>query len=212
MPWRIPEADLDQVKRQTDLLALVRSRGIELAKHGTKDFIGRCPFHDDKNKPNFIVSPAKGLWQRDAGQRSEPRLKGLSRLRIRSRGSFDPDIPDKIRGRASRQPHFGASARTEDPDRRFDGGCSVGEERRGGRARGNGDQGQSEGRSGLAECRRLFRLADDAEGSPRADRRRPRAPIEYHSADVGHGMPIGELQDRVRRREPHLDLPPLAAH
>lgn len=62
MPWRIPEADLDQVKRQTDLLALVRSRGIELAKHGTKDFIGRCPFHDDKNKPNFIVSPAKGLW------------------------------------------------------------------------------------------------------------------------------------------------------
>jgi len=62
MPWRIPEADLDQVKRQTDLLALVRSRGIELARHGTKDFIGRCPFHDDQNKPNFIVSPAKGLW------------------------------------------------------------------------------------------------------------------------------------------------------
>ena len=62
MPWRIPEADLDRVKRETDLLALVRSRVIELAKHGTKDFIGRCPFHDDKNKPNFIVSPAKGLW------------------------------------------------------------------------------------------------------------------------------------------------------
>jgi len=62
MPWRIPEADLDRVKRETDLLALVRSRGIELARHGTKDFIGRCPFHDDKSKPNFIVSPAKGLW------------------------------------------------------------------------------------------------------------------------------------------------------
>jgi DNA primase catalytic core len=62
MPWRIPEADLDQVKRQTDLLALVRSRGIELARHGTKDFIGRCPFHDDQHKPNFIVSPQKGLW------------------------------------------------------------------------------------------------------------------------------------------------------
>jgi DNA primase len=62
MPWRIPEADLDRVKRETDLLALVRSRGVELAKHGAKDFIGRCPFHDDRNKPNFIVSPAKGLW------------------------------------------------------------------------------------------------------------------------------------------------------
>jgi DNA primase len=33
-----------------------------LKKHGTKDFIGRCPFHDDKNNPNFIVSPQKGLW------------------------------------------------------------------------------------------------------------------------------------------------------
>jgi DNA primase len=62
MPWRIPEADLEQVKRQTDLRALVQSRGIELKKHGTKDFIGRCPFHDDKNNPNFIVSPQKGLW------------------------------------------------------------------------------------------------------------------------------------------------------
>jgi len=62
MPWRIPEADLDQVKRQTDLVALVQSRGIELKQHGTRDFIGRCPFHDDRNKPNFIVTPQKGLW------------------------------------------------------------------------------------------------------------------------------------------------------
>jgi DNA primase catalytic core len=62
MPWRIPEGDLEQVKRQTDLRALVQSRGIELKKHGTRDFIGRCPFHDDKNNPNFIVSPQKGLW------------------------------------------------------------------------------------------------------------------------------------------------------
>ena len=62
MPWRIPEADLDQVKRQTDLVALVQSRGIELKKHGTRDFIGRCPFHDDRNQPNFIVTPGKGLF------------------------------------------------------------------------------------------------------------------------------------------------------
>jgi DNA primase catalytic core len=62
MPWRIPETELERVKRETDLLALVRSRGVDLVKHGTKDFIGRCPFHDDQHKPNFIVSPAKGLW------------------------------------------------------------------------------------------------------------------------------------------------------
>ena len=53
MPWRIPEAEIERVKRETDLVALVQSRGIELKKHGTKDFIGRCPFHDDRKTPNF---------------------------------------------------------------------------------------------------------------------------------------------------------------
>jgi len=50
------------VKHATDLLALVRSRGIELKKHGSKDWIGRCPFHNDQSNPNFIVSPDKGLF------------------------------------------------------------------------------------------------------------------------------------------------------
>lgn len=58
----IPEAEIERVKRQTDLLALARSRGIELKAHGGKDWIGRCPFHEDKTKPNFIVTPGKGLW------------------------------------------------------------------------------------------------------------------------------------------------------
>jgi hypothetical protein len=61
MAWRIPETDIERVKRQTDLLALVQSRGIELKRHGSKDWIGRCPFHPDKDKPNFIVTPGKGL-------------------------------------------------------------------------------------------------------------------------------------------------------
>ncbi|OQW96205.1 MAG: hypothetical protein BWK77_05890 [Verrucomicrobia bacterium A1] len=59
---RIPDEDIERVKRGTDLIALVRSRGIELDKHGSKDWIGCCPFHDDQHKPNFIVSPAKGLF------------------------------------------------------------------------------------------------------------------------------------------------------
>ena len=62
MPWRIPEADIERVKRETDLVALAQSRGVELKKHGAKDFIGRCPFHNDQDTPNFIVSPDKGLW------------------------------------------------------------------------------------------------------------------------------------------------------
>jgi DNA primase catalytic core len=62
MPWRIPEEEIERVKRETDLVALVRSRGVELQKHGAKDFIGRCPFHQDKEHPNFIVTPDKGLF------------------------------------------------------------------------------------------------------------------------------------------------------
>lgn len=59
---RIAEADIDRVKRETDLVALVQSRGIKLEKHGSKDWKGLCPFHADEESPNFIVSPAKGLW------------------------------------------------------------------------------------------------------------------------------------------------------
>ena len=62
MAWRIPETDIERVKHSTDLLALVQSRGIELKRHGSKDWIGRCPFHDDRDKPNFIVTPGKGLF------------------------------------------------------------------------------------------------------------------------------------------------------
>lgn len=62
MAWRIPETDIERVKRSTDLRALVQSRGVELKKHGSKDWIGRCPFHADKDSPNFIVSPDKGLF------------------------------------------------------------------------------------------------------------------------------------------------------
>jgi len=59
---RIPEEDIDRIKRQTDLAALVRSRGIELSQHGGNGhLVGNCPFHDEK-EDSFIVTPAKGLF------------------------------------------------------------------------------------------------------------------------------------------------------
>ncbi len=36
-----------------------------------------------------------------------------------------------------------------------------------------------------------------------------RAVVEYHSAVVGHGLIISELEERVRRLEQHLNLPSL---
>jgi DNA primase catalytic core len=58
---RIPDTELDELKRSTDLAALVRSRGIELKAHGAKDLCGLSPFTDEKT-PSFIVTPAKNLW------------------------------------------------------------------------------------------------------------------------------------------------------
>src|SRR5580704_2358250 len=58
---RIPDEELERIKREIDLVALVRSKGIELKPHGGGHFAGRCPFHDDKT-PSFIVTPGKNLF------------------------------------------------------------------------------------------------------------------------------------------------------
>jgi DNA primase len=38
----------------------VESQGIVLKKHG-QDYLGLCPFHDDK-EPSLVISPEKNLW------------------------------------------------------------------------------------------------------------------------------------------------------
>ena len=58
---RIAETELDSLKSSVDLAALVRSKGIELKKHGSKDLAGLSPFTDEKT-PSFIVTPGKNLW------------------------------------------------------------------------------------------------------------------------------------------------------
>ena len=57
---RIPEADIERLKNEISLQRLVEAQGIELTRHGA-DWIGRCPFHDDKT-PSLVVSPKKNLW------------------------------------------------------------------------------------------------------------------------------------------------------
>src|SRR5688572_24859812 len=57
---RIPDADLERLKREVSLERLVLAKGIELKRHG-HDLIGLCPFHNDKS-PSLVVSPGKNLW------------------------------------------------------------------------------------------------------------------------------------------------------
>ncbi|MCL8268673.1 CHC2 zinc finger domain-containing protein [Leptospira weilii] len=60
MPPYMPKEEITRLKTETDLLALVRGYGIELKKHGL-NWLGRCPFHEDKT-PSFVVTPTKNLW------------------------------------------------------------------------------------------------------------------------------------------------------
>lgn len=59
---RFDDGELEELKRRTDLAALVRSRGVELKGSAGGNLIGRCPFHTDET-PSLIVTPGKGLWR-----------------------------------------------------------------------------------------------------------------------------------------------------
>lgn len=58
---RYTDQELDAIKQGVDLVALVRSKGVELSKHGGKDLKGLCPFHKE-DTPSFIVTPSKNLY------------------------------------------------------------------------------------------------------------------------------------------------------
>ena len=57
---RIPEHEIEQLKREVSLVRLIEADGIALAKQG-KDYAGRCPFHEDAT-PSLIVTPTKNLY------------------------------------------------------------------------------------------------------------------------------------------------------
>lgn len=57
---RIPEHEVERLKREVSVERLAEARGIKLIRHGA-DLIGKCPFHDDKT-PSLVITPAKNLW------------------------------------------------------------------------------------------------------------------------------------------------------
>ena len=59
---RYSDDELDDLKRNVDLVALIRSRGIELRPQGQGNLVGLCPFHDD-HKPSLRVTGGKGLFR-----------------------------------------------------------------------------------------------------------------------------------------------------
>ena len=57
---RIPEHEVERLKREVSVQRLAEARGIKLHRHGA-DLLGLCPFHDDRN-PSLVITPAKNLW------------------------------------------------------------------------------------------------------------------------------------------------------
>lgn len=53
--------DFAAIKAAADLVAVIEAHGVELKKEG-RDYVGLCPFHDDKT-PSLRVTPGKGLWR-----------------------------------------------------------------------------------------------------------------------------------------------------
>lgn len=58
----IPEEEIDKLKREVDIAAVIRARGIELKPSTKGSLVGRCPFHDDAH-PSMSVTPGKGLFR-----------------------------------------------------------------------------------------------------------------------------------------------------
>jgi DNA primase catalytic core len=57
---RIPQDEVERLKREISVERLAVTAGVELTKHGA-DLVGRCPFHEDRT-PSLVITPSKNLW------------------------------------------------------------------------------------------------------------------------------------------------------
>jgi DNA primase catalytic core len=57
---RIPDHEIERLKKEISVERLAEARGIKLTRHGA-DLVGKCPFHDDRT-PSLVITPAKNLW------------------------------------------------------------------------------------------------------------------------------------------------------
>ena len=57
---RIPEVEVERLKKEISVQRLAEARGVKLTRQGA-DLLGKCPFHDDRT-PSLVISPGKNLW------------------------------------------------------------------------------------------------------------------------------------------------------
>ncbi|MCP9496915.1 MAG: CHC2 zinc finger domain-containing protein, partial [Pyrinomonadaceae bacterium MAG19_C2-C3] len=57
---RIPEAEVERIKREVSMQRLAEAKGVKFTRHGA-DLHGLCPMHADKT-PSLVITPSKNLW------------------------------------------------------------------------------------------------------------------------------------------------------
>ncbi len=57
---RVPDDELEQLKREVSIERLAYARGVGLKPHGG-NLLGLGLFHDD-HEPSLVITPAKNLW------------------------------------------------------------------------------------------------------------------------------------------------------
>lgn len=57
---RLSDEELKDIKQRVSLLRLIESQGYEIKKRG-KDYVTRCPFHED-DTPSLVITPDKNLF------------------------------------------------------------------------------------------------------------------------------------------------------
>ncbi len=53
---------LDEIKAKVDIVDLISEAGVKLRRSG-RNYIGFCPFHDNRHTPAFVVWPETGTWR-----------------------------------------------------------------------------------------------------------------------------------------------------
>ena len=56
---RIPEAEIERLKSEVSVQRLIEASGVAL-KQGGKDWLGRCPFHED-DTASLVARPEARL-------------------------------------------------------------------------------------------------------------------------------------------------------
>src|SRR5919204_4466244 len=58
---RIPDEELERLKREVSLVRLLEGQGHRLTSQG-KDLACRCPWHDGDDTPSCVITPKTNLW------------------------------------------------------------------------------------------------------------------------------------------------------